>query len=136
MSGLRFSIGDRTYANNSVVSLWDIGENDDALVCITDYSQCCSVPYRQGEFYYPGGERVRTLGSGDGIYRNRGDQSIRLNRKEAVTSPTGRFRCELPDANGIKQSIFINISRKQDYLFCFQGVTIVFCYPGRNNHCL
>ena len=113
MSGLRFSVNDRTYPNNSVISLWNIGENDKALFCITDYTQCCSVlPFRQGEFYYPNGERVGTLGTGDGMYRNRGNQEIRLNRKKGVTSPTGRFRCELPDDNGVLQNLFINISRK------------------------
>lgn len=113
VSGLRFSIGNRTYPNNSVVSILDIGENNDALFCKTDNSLCCSVvPYRRGEFYYPSGERVLTLGSGDDIYRNRGNQEIRLNRREGVTSPTGRYRCELPDASGMIQSIFINITRK------------------------
>ena len=93
--------------------MWDIGENDNALACITDHTQCCAaLPHRQGEFYYPSGDRVLTLGSGDGIYRNRGSQAIHLNRKNGVHSPTGRFRCELPDASGVQQSVFINISRK------------------------
>lgn len=96
-----------------MISLWDVGENEDALVCMTDHTQCCSVPpYRQGEFYYPSGERVLTLGGGGDFYRNRGNQEIRLHRKEGVTSPTGRFRCEILDASGVVQSIFINISRK------------------------
>ena len=114
VSGLRFSVDGRTYPNNSVTSLWNVGENDKALSCITDYAQCCSAfPYRQGEFYYPNGERVRILGTGDGMYRNRGNQEIRLNRKKDVTFPFGRFRCELPNANGIIQSIYINLSRKE-----------------------
>lgn len=97
-----------------MISLWNIGESDEALSCITDYTQCCSAfPYRQGEFYYPNGERVRVQGTGDGMYRNRGNKEIRLNRKKDVTSPTGRFCCELPNANGVIQSIYINLSRKE-----------------------
>ena len=114
MSGLRFSVGGRTYPNNSVISLWNVGEDDKALFCITDYIQCCSMPpYRQGEFYYPSGERVGILATGDGMYRNRGNQEIRLNRKKDVMSPTGRFRCDLPNTDGIIQSIYINLSRKE-----------------------
>ena len=109
---MRFSLGGRTYPNNSPVLLWDVGEGDDALMCLTDSPQCCSTPpNRHGEFYYPSGEKVLTLGSGDGFYRNRGDQLIRLNRKEGVTSPIGRFHCQLLDASGEMQNIFINISR-------------------------
>ena len=70
-------------------------------------------PYRQGEFYYPSGERVGILAAGDGMYRNRGNQEIRLNRKKDVTSPSGRFRCDLPDTGGMIQSIYINLSRKK-----------------------
>ena len=111
---MRFSVGGRTYPNNSVISLWSVGEDDKALSCITDYLQCCLVrPYRQGEFYYPSGERIGILAAGDGMYRNRGNQEIRLNRKKDVTSPTGRFRCDLPDTDGMIQSIYINLSRKE-----------------------
>ena len=101
------------YPNNSVISLWSVGEDDKALSCITDYLQCCSMhPYRQGEFYYPSGERVGIQAAGDDMYRNRGNQEIRLNRKKDVTSPTGRFRCDLPNTGGMIQSIYINLSRK------------------------
>ena len=116
MSGLRFSLRGRTYPNNSIVSLWDVGENEGALLCQTDLTQCCSTPpHRHGEFFYPNGERVLTFGGGGDFYRNRGLQVIRLNRKPGTTSPTGRFRCQLPDASGITQDVFINISRMCTY---------------------
>ena len=35
---------------------------------------------------------------------------IRLNRMEGVTSPTGKFRCEIPDANGVMKSVYITIN--------------------------
>lgn len=111
---MRFAVGGRTYPNNSVISLWNVGEDDEALSCITDYVQCCSnPPHRHGEFYYPSGERVGILAAGGGMYRNRGNQVIHLNRKNDVTSPTGRFRCDLPNVDGRIQSIYINLSRKE-----------------------
>ena len=61
-----------------MVLISDIGEEDDALFCMTEYENCCKNP--DGEFYYPDSSKVRIRASGDSLYRNRGDQLIRLNR--------------------------------------------------------
>ncbi len=88
----------------------DIGEGDDALLCVTDSTDCCTAATTlAGEFYYPDGSVVGVRASGDSLYRNRGDQFIRLNRRGDVTSPLGRYRCDIPDASGATRSIYINI---------------------------
>ena len=51
-----FSLRNTTYQNNSIVTLEDIGEDDDALVCITNLSACCRRSYT--------GEMQLTLGTG------------------------------------------------------------------------
>ena len=98
------------YPNNSVISLSEVGENGDALLCKTDLVTCCAIPpNRFGEFYYPDGETVLIQNAGHGFYRNRGAQEVRLNRREGVTSPTGRFHCAVPDASGTVQNVYIHL---------------------------
>ena len=98
------------YDNNSAVNIYAIGEGDNALLCKTNKQDCCgTLPNRFGEFYYPNGVRVSIRIAGQVFYRNRGDQHIRLNRRDGASSPTGKYFCEIPDTNGVTQKIFINI---------------------------
>ena len=86
----------------------DIGDQDSALLCVTSSQDCCTTD-RRGEFYYPNGALVTALFGGEDFYRNRGDGFIRLNRRNGAISPTGSYRCEIPDAGGALGSIFITI---------------------------
>ena len=43
------------------------------------------------------------------IYRNRGASVVQLNRRNNAQSPTGLYRCEIPDASGTAQNIFVAI---------------------------
>ena len=110
--GIHFTIGDEVYGNNSVVSILSIGEGEDrALICRTDSTNCCrTIPNRFGQFYYPNGVQVPVLSAGQGFYRNRGDQLIRLNRQDRATSLTGKYRCEIPDASGEMQNLYITLT--------------------------
>ena len=49
-------------------------------------------------------------GLSEGFYRNRAEQLIRLNRREGTSSPTGRYRCEIPSASGEMANIFITLT--------------------------
>ena len=107
---LKFILPGRTYLDGDTVLIAEIGEgNDAALLCVTDSTECCASPHLVGEFYYPDGRVVNVRPSGDSLYRNRGDGFIRLNRRNSVTAPTGRYRCTIPDSSGTMQSIYINI---------------------------
>ena len=115
-AALRFTLGGRTYLDGDSVSITDIGEGDDAaLLCVTDSTDCCGSPHFVGEFYYPDGNRVSVRASGDSLYRNRGDGFIRLNRKNGALSPLGTFRCDIPDSQGVLQSIYINVGELNNY---------------------
>ena len=108
-----FELKGKRYDNNSEISILTIGEGDDALLCKTDKQDCCGTkPNRFGEFYFPHGVRVLINKAGQDFYRDRGEQLIRLNRRPRVGSsfPTGRYFCEIPDADNVIQKIFINIT--------------------------
>ena len=101
----------QTYLNNSVVAINDIGEGDNALQCVTDKPDCCKGNATgQGQFYFPNNSRVKGIASSDSLYRNRGPQVVRLNRKNNVLTPTEIYRCEIPDSSGMDRSLYMNIT--------------------------
>ena len=101
----------QTYPNNSVFFMTDIGENNMALMCVTDHVQCCQT-VRAGEWLYPDNTLVSTSGAGMNFYRDRGSQVVRLHRRNNALSPTGRYHCTIPDASGAMQTLVANIVGK------------------------
>ena len=100
----------KVYRNSSAIPLTEIGEGDNALHCKIDKEECCGmVPNRFGKFYYPNAVLIPVARQQQGFYRNRGDQIIRLNR-EGVTSPTGTYRCEIPNADDETVTIYITLT--------------------------
>lgn len=98
------------YPNNSYILISEVGEGDNALICETKKEDCCGTrPNRFGEFYYPSGAEVRRNSAGDGLYRNRGSQVIRLNKRIGVTAPLGEYICELPDKTNVMQRVVFNL---------------------------
>ena len=116
---VRFSLNGTTYQNNSVVTLEDIGENDDALLCITDQRNCCQPPHTGevgsaiGNWFFPNGTRVPSeslvpsVGKQWDFYRTRGWSVVRLNRRRG--GEEGIYRCEIPDTANVIQSIYIGV---------------------------
>ena len=105
-----FELNRKIYLNNSLVSIADSlhGEGEQALFCKTDLEACYkTIPNRFGEFYYPNGVQVPIARVQQGFYHNRDSQLIRLNRQEGTSSPTGKYRCEIPDATGKMISQFL-----------------------------
>ena len=92
------------------MSLTEIGEERNALLCITNKNTCCKL--RSSiirEWYFPNGSQVRLIGDGANLYRNRGPSVVRLNRRNKATSPTGIFQCEIPSAIQLSNIIYIGI---------------------------
>ena len=107
---MKFILRNQTYLNNSIVAINDIGEGDNALRCVTDNPDCCKGNRTgQGQFYYPNNSRVRIYSTDSLLYRDRGPQVVHLNRRHDVLSPTGIYRCEVPDSTGRNQSLYVNI---------------------------
>ena len=100
-----------TYQNNSNVTLENIGEGDDALLCMTNQTACCVPPYAGGNgstlgnWFFPNGTRVSS--SGADFYRDRGQMVVRLHRREGGVE--GIYRCEILDAMNVIQTIYIGV---------------------------
>ena len=109
--GVYFELNGVVYTNNSAASLLEVGEGENALLCKTNRKECCGTPpNRFGEFYYPNGIKVPIAKQQQGFYRNRGENVIRLNRRDGITSPTGKYQCEIPDASGSVQNIYMSLN--------------------------
>ena len=109
--GVYFELNGVMYTNNSAVLLSEVGEGENALLCKTNKEDCCGTPpNRFGEFYYPNDIKVPIAKEQQGFYRNRGEKVIRLNRRDGTISPIGKYQCEIPDASGSIQNIYITLS--------------------------
>ena len=110
-----------SYDDGATVLLSDIGVGENGLMCLTAQTDCCGlnangisvVAERRGDFYYPNGTRVPILSNAgsDRLFRGRGYLFIVLQRLSTATTtpPTGRYRCDIPDRNGVSRNMFINI---------------------------
>ena len=122
LSEVTLSLNGVNIPNGGSILVTDIteghyGVTDGGLLCITDSIDCCRASdnpngFAQGEWYFPNGSLVQILGTqygeSDIFYRNRDTRLVRLNR---VGNPPGRglFRCEVPNAEGITVTLYVNI---------------------------
>ena len=98
-----------TYTNNSIVTRTDIGTDSAALLCTTTYSPCCSSRNSGTQWYFPDGSPVQNNGNHP-YYRTRSSNpgTVLLHRNpQGIT--TGIFRCDILDASGILQSLYVGI---------------------------
>ena len=104
-----FSLRNTTYQNNSIVTLEDIGEGDDALLCITFQTACCRPPRSgaRGNWFFPNGTRVPSSGNQWDFHRTRGQMVVRMHRRRG--GEEGIYRCEIPDALNVTQTIYIGV---------------------------
>ena len=112
----RFEIRGDVLKNNSFVFRRDISEGqNDSLHCVTDNSDCCNNG--QGNWYDVTGGEVQQGPDGDSnLYVTRGDGVVYLNRRRGGQS--GMWRCDIPDSNGVQQSI---------YIYLGTGITGIWC---------
>ena len=117
--GVRFSLNSTTYQNNSLVSLEDISEGDNALHCVTDQTACCRPPYTDsirrsaiGNWFFPNGTRVPTSGNLWDFHRTRGQSVVLLHRRRG--GEEGIYSCVIPDAMNVYQTIYIGVYSRTD----------------------
>ena len=79
-----------------------------ALLCETNLTSCCSSP--DGEWFFPNNSMVGINSGGGGMYRNRGDMIVRLNRRPGVTGPLGMYCCQVPTTSDPNARICITLS--------------------------
>ena len=101
------------------MTLEDIGERKDALLCVTDQPACCRHPYTGemgpvlGNWFFPNGTTVvsfianRTTGTQWDFYRSRGQMIVHMHRRRGGVN--GIYSCDLPDAMNVTQTIYIGV---------------------------
>ena len=99
------------------VDVNDIGIEDDALLCLTNDTNCCTGDQTGGApvgiWRFPNGMGVPTLsslGRGTGFGRDRGQSVVRLHRQNNP-SERGRFRCEL-----LGDTIYVNVCESLKFI--------------------
>ena len=113
-TGIGLTLNNVQYTNNSVVNITDIGTGSAALRCTTTFRPCCfSFPPPGNHWYFPNGSRVDRFNTLL-YYRTRMDGwlsppgAILLHRNPLGVT-TGVFRCEILNATGAFQSIYVGI---------------------------
>ena len=104
-----------TYQNNSLVMLENIGEDDTALLCMSNLSACCRQQYTvenvsvRGNWFLPSGSTVANETSSElrDFYSERGQVVVRLNLGRI--GENGIYRCEIPDSLNVTQTIYIGV---------------------------
>ena len=108
-----FSLNGTTYHNNSKVTLEDIGDGEDGLLCRTNLTACCQRPYTGdngsaiGNWFFPNGSIVRSSSASWDFHRTRGQMEVVLHRIRG--GEEGIYRCEIHDSKNINQTIYIGV---------------------------
>ena len=94
------------------MTLEDIGEGHDALLCVTNPTACCKAHHAGtgsaiGNWYFPNGSRVLSRGAQWDFYRTRGQMVVALQRKRGGVN--GIYRCEIPDSMNVIRTIYIGV---------------------------
>ena len=116
-AGIALILNNVQYPDNSVVNITDIGNGSAALFCNTTYIPCC-LSTDGSHWYFPDRSRVQRTESLP-YYRTRtypiwlggipaSGGTVRLNRNPEATT-TGIFHCDILDASGDLQSIYVGI---------------------------
>lgn len=95
--------------NRGVVHLAALG----TLICRTVYHPCCST-VGQGGWYYPNGSVVPPASGGATLFTSRSSQGyIGLNQRnnfsENSLNVDGVYSCEVPDASGTNETLYVGI---------------------------
>ena len=99
------------------MTLEDIGENDTALLCETNFTACCRQPqtneiwFVSGNWFFPNETRVPSDVVNKTImwdfYRDRGQSVVRMKRRR--DGEEGIYRCVIPDSTNVTQTIYIGV---------------------------
>ena len=91
--------------------LEDIGEGDDALLCITNYTACCQSNDTGGpalgNWFFPNGTRVPSGVSEWDFFRARDQMVVPMHRRRGGVE--GIYHCVIPDVMNVTQTIYIGV---------------------------
>ena len=109
-----FFLGGRLYGNNSIVAIDSISEGSGSLHCLTNRVDCCRRSDTEGttvgSWYFPNNRSaLENEDSSGSFYETSGPSVVRLNVRHNAMSPTGVLCCEIPDASGTNQTVYVGI---------------------------
>lgn len=120
--------------NDGYVLASDIGTDFSAVICNTNKSDCCRVADNpngtaHGYWYYPDGSEVPSYTTQEGtnptrdyFFRDRFIGIVRLNRHGIPPERNrGRFRCEIPNVNGVTVIQYVNIGEYISTQYYYYG---------------
>ena len=103
-TAIGFLLNDHHYGNNSVVTLTDIGEGVNGLMCLTNNTNCCLDD--TSDWFLPNANKVQAQGM---IFADRGPNIVRLNQRNNALLPAGIYNCSILNTSNIRQDIYIGI---------------------------
>jgi len=106
--GVKISLNGVYLTNNSIVINTDIGTGTAALSCTTTYTPCCSSVNPETQWYFPNGTQVPNNPALPYQRTRAPTGRVILNRNSESTT-TGIFHCDIPDASGVTQSLYVGI---------------------------
>ena len=108
-TGITLTLNSVQYTNNSVVTITDIGTGSAALLCTTANLGCCSSANQETQWYFPNGTQLIPQPSMTfSRTRSLSPAAVHLNRNPEATT-TGIFHCDILDARGDLQSLYVGI---------------------------
>ena len=137
---VRFSLRGTTYHNNSLVTLADIGQGDDALLCITNLTACCWCPYTDpigkqaaGNWYFSNETRVVSSGNQWDFHRTRGWMVVHMHHRRG--GDDGIYCCVIPVTASIYHTVYIGVYTASTGKKLFLTRSLTSCYrPTNYNH--
>jgi hypothetical protein len=90
-----------------MILLNDVGENNEALYCLTDNSRRYTGRIF-GEWITPDGTDV-SGSTANSFYRIRGYGAILMNKRSGAVGQTGIYTCLIPDRFRINRTLYIGI---------------------------
>ena len=94
------------------MTLEDIGEEGDALLCMNILTACCRSPGEKesaiGNWFFPNGSRVPSGNSNQlDFHRTRRKMVVLLHRRRGGVN--GVYRCEIRDSMNVTWTIYIGV---------------------------
>ena len=109
--GVQFSLNGTIYKNNSLVTLENIDDGHNSLLCITNLTACCGRSYTNGSaignWFFPNGTRVPSSGVKWDFHRTRGQMVVNMRRR--IGGEDGIYHCVILDAENVNQTIYIGV---------------------------
>ena len=91
------------------MTLEDIGEGNDALLCVTNLTAWCTPlnGSASGNWFFPNGTRIPSDNRQWEFYRTRGEMMVHLQRRRG--GEEGIYRCKIPDSTDVTQTMYIGV---------------------------